>query len=114
MVPRMGNIATQVEVPLEDLKRPDANFHLLTKTLATDVSVIHPSAKTYCTAAARPLGAAGVRERSKKNEYEEKSRKEGLAFQPFVSMELSARRLWRLSVSSLLKLLKTEYIRLEA
>jgi hypothetical protein len=81
---RMGNMTTQVEVPLEDLKRPDANFHLLTRTLAMDVSVIHPSASTYNKAAARPLGAAEVREKSKKNEYEEKSRREGLAFQPFV------------------------------
>jgi len=81
---RMGNITTQVEVPLEEMKRPDINFYLLTRTLATDVTVIHPSAKTYQSAAARPLGAAEVRERKKNNDYEEKSRKEGLAFQPFV------------------------------
>ena len=81
---RMGNITTQVEVPLDDLKRPDANFFLSSRTLAIDVSVIHPSAKTYRTAAARPLGAAAIREKSKCNAYEEKSRKEDLAFLPFV------------------------------
>ena len=48
---RMGNVATQVEVPLEELKRPDVNFHLHTRTLSTDVSIIHPSAPTYNTAA---------------------------------------------------------------
>jgi len=81
---RMGNVATQVEVPLEDMKRPDANFHLHTRTLSTDVSIIHPSAPTYFTAAARPLGAAETREKSKLKEYEEKARQEGMAFQPFV------------------------------
>jgi hypothetical protein len=80
----MGNVTTQVEVPLEDMKRPDVNFHLLTRTLSTDVSIIHPSAPTYFTAAARPLGAAESRERSKMNEYEQKARQEGLAFLPFV------------------------------
>jgi len=62
---KLGDIATQVEVPLEDLKRPDVIFHLPSRVLATDVSVTHPSAKSYVKQAARPLGAAQARERDK-------------------------------------------------
>ncbi len=60
---RLGDIATQVEVRLEDLKRPDVVFHLPSRVLATDISVTHPAAKSYSKAAARPLGAAQAMER---------------------------------------------------
>ena len=69
---------------MEDLKRPDIVFHLPSKVLATDISVTHPSAKSYVKVAARPLGAAAARERDKVREYGEKARQEGMAFLPFV------------------------------
>ena len=65
---RTVNIATRVEVPLENQKRPDANFYLHNRTIATDVSITHPASKTYCRAAAKALGAAARREKKKRSE----------------------------------------------
>ena len=78
------NIANRVEVPLENLKRPDANFFLHNRTIATDVSITHPASKTYCRAAARTLGAAAIREKDKKREYSDQAKAENLDFVPFV------------------------------
>ena len=49
---RTVNIATRVEVPLENQTRPDAHFYLHNRTIATDVSITHPAGKTYAKAAA--------------------------------------------------------------
>lgn len=81
---RTVNIATRVEVPLENQKRPDANFFLHDRVIATDVSVIHPSANTYSKAAAKPLGAAARREGEKKREYSDLAKAEHLDFTPCV------------------------------
>ena len=81
---RTVNIATRVEVPLENQKRPDANFFLHNRSIATDVSIIHPASKTYAKKAAKALGAAARREGEKKREYSEQARSENLDFIPFV------------------------------
>ena len=78
------NIATRVEVPLENQKRPDANFYLHNRTVATDVSITHPASKSYCRAGAKALGAAAGREKDKKRQYSDLARAEHLDFIPFV------------------------------
>ena len=81
---RTVEIATRAEVPLEDQKRPDANFYLHNRTIATDVSIIHPAAASYCKQAAKILGAAAIREKEKKRDYSDQALAEGLDFIPFV------------------------------
>ena len=69
---------------MENQKRPDANFFLHNRTVATDVSITHPASKTYCKAGAKALGAALRREGEKKREYSDQAKAEHLDFIPCV------------------------------
>ena len=60
------------------------NFYLSSCSSQIDVSVVHPSAKSYRRAASKPLGAALGREKLKNNLYLERTQANGSKFYPVV------------------------------
>ena len=68
-IARSVGIAVVVEprLSVDDKSRTDGNFYLSSCSSQIDVSVVHPSAKSYRRAASKPLGAALGREKLKNN-----------------------------------------------
>ena len=75
-ISRLCGVVVQIEPRVDgDDKSRTHNF---------DVSVVDPGAKTYVRAAQRPLGAAGVIEKSKNDQYANRCREQGSLFSPVV------------------------------
>src|SRR5438270_10542020 len=71
-------------ISVDDKSRTDGNFYLSSCSSQIDVSVVHPSAKSYRRAASKPLGAALGREKLKNNLYLERAQANGSKFYPVV------------------------------
>ena len=67
-------------------KRPDLLIYLPRgyPTIAIDASLTCPVAESLYPRYNRPLAAAVIREQSKKSKYQERCKKQGLSFAPFV------------------------------
>jgi hypothetical protein len=85
-IARSVGIAVVVEprLSVDDKSRTDGNFYLSSCSSQIDVSVVHPSAKSYRRAASKPLGAALGREKLKNNLYLERAQANGSKFYPVV------------------------------
>ena len=85
-ISRLCGVVVQIEprVDGDDKSRTDGNLYFHSQTHNFDVSVVDPGAKTYVRAAQRPLGAAGVIEKSKNDQYANRCREQGSLFSPVV------------------------------
>ena len=82
----MLHVPVKIEprVDNKDGRRADGLFIMQERTIAIDVSVTHPWAKSYTTMALVPLGAASERERIKNAEYAERYNRQDIHFLPVV------------------------------
>ena len=85
-IAKLLSIPTEAEPVVDyiDGARTDARFELHERSTMIDVSVIHPMADSYLSAARRSLGAAEIREKEKRAEYGERARLASCLFFPFV------------------------------
>ena len=78
-------VVVEPKLSVDDKSRTDGNFYLSSCSSQIDVSVVHPSAKSYRRAASKPLGAALGREKLKNNLYLERAQANGSKFYPLSS-----------------------------
>jgi hypothetical protein len=83
---RLAGVAVQIESHVDDTDgaRTDGDFFFHSNCVATDTSVIHPSAPSFVKMASSLLKAASSRERQKDTLYLERCRQQGKLFFPLV------------------------------